>query len=66
MVTSLCELSSHYFRIIESVPNAVIVNESSVSFAITFGTRVLSMDLNVQYIIGRPANEQSFSSEHEV
>lgn len=37
-----------------------------VSFAITFGTRVLSMDLNVQYIIGRPANEQSFSSEHEL
>lgn len=49
---------------IESVPNAVIVNESSVSF--TLSSVISSRVYNVQYIIGRPANEQSFSSEHEL
>ena len=53
------------FRMIESVPNAVIVNESSVSFSAILGLSG-SMVYIVQYIIGRPANEQSFSSEHEV
>ena len=50
------------FRMIESVPNAVIVNESSVSFNAIVGLSGLMVYI-VQYIIGRPANEQSFSSE---
>lgn len=51
-------------RMIESVPNAVIVNESSVSF--TLRSVISSIVYNVQYIMGRPASEQSFSSEHEL
>lgn len=51
-------------RMIESVPGAVIVNESSVSF--TLRSVISSIVYNVQYIMGRPASEQSFSSEHEL
>lgn len=51
---------------IESVPNAMIVSESSVSLNALVGSKLLSIVLNVQYIIGRPASEQSFSSEHEL
>ena len=50
------------FRMIEPVSNAVIVNESSVSFNAIVGLSGLMVYI-VQYIIGRPANEQSFSSE---
>ena len=47
---------------IESVPNAVIVNASRVSF--TLRSVISSIVYNVQYIMGRPASEQSLSLIH--
>lgn len=61
---SVCTFFS-LLRMIESVPNAVMVSESSVSFRRTSGKSGL-MVYRVQYIIGRPDSEQSFSSEHEL
>lgn len=50
-------------RMIESVPRAVMVSESSVSLIAL--SVISSMVRRVQYIIGRPDKEQSFSSAHE-